>query len=234
MSTHRVFIANGVYPGFGSTPARYRDYDARVGRIADLVRRSGADCAAFGETGYHQAQKLATALGWKYDRTQGSAPAGRIGEGLNVGLYDTGPWDQPNGRVSDYNMPSAGQAQRTLLVQRLVEQSDKAAFFGLTVGHSTLGNAGGLAYVKAMIDKIGDRRVLVGMDLKRTQDTDDLALLKRSGFKVHGRTSRTPMVCLTKGKVNVLDVDYVSDARAFDHDALVVTFSLPNTPKDPA
>lgn len=234
MSTHRVFIANLVFPRFSSTPARYRNFDARAGRVADLVRDYRCDTATLSECGFEQAQTLIRRLGWRYDRAQGSGRPGQPGEGMNVSAYNPHVFEHPKGRLSDYNMPSDGQWQRTLLLQRIVEKGDDAAFVGLTSGHSTLGNAGGLAYVKAMIDKIGDRRVIVGMDLKRTQDDDDLAALRRAGFKIHGRDDRTPMVCLIKGKVTVTDVEYVRDRAAFDHDALVVTYTLPNTPKDPA
>jgi hypothetical protein len=229
VSTHKVFIANAVYPRFTSTPSKYRNFPGRADTIADLVRQSGADCATFGEMGYYEARTLAQQLpGWQYDRAQGTGSAGAINQGLNSVWSKESVWDQPEDRVSDYNMPSAGQWQRTLIICRLIEKADPTAFVGLGAYHETLGNAAKMAYTKALVQKVGDRRVLLGGDFPRTDDDDDLAYMKRNGFTVHERTSATPMACFTKGAVTVTDVDHRTSTTCFDHGYLVVSFSIPN------
>lgn len=228
MGAHKVFIANAVYPNFLSTPSKYRNFTPRADNIAGLIRDSGADCATFGEMGFYQSQILANHLGsgWQYDRAQGSAGPGQVNEGLNSVWSKTSVWDQPEDRLHDWNMPSAGQWQRTLIIARLIEKADPSAFVGLGAFHETLGNDAGLAYVKAMVSKVGAKRVLLGGDFKRTQDDDDLAYMKARGFTVHERVSSTPMACFTKGAVTVTDVQHMTDSRCFDHGYLVVSFSL--------
>lgn len=223
MSRHKLFVANGVFPRFGSTPSRYRNpFAPRARRIAGLVGDSGADCATFGELGRPECATLAGYMpSWQYDRAQGGPQ-----EGLNSAWTHTKAWSQPEAGLSDYSMPSAGQWTRTLILARITELSDPTAFVQLGAFHSTLTNAGGLAYVRALIDKVGERRVLLAGDLKRTGDDDDIALLKRNGYTLHERRSSTPMVAMTQGKVEVHDVVHKTDPRAFDHGYLVVDFSI--------
>ncbi len=219
MSAHKLFVANAVYPLFRSTPAKYRNFGSRAGRIADLVKGSGADCATFGEMGKPQCAELAERLpGWQYDRAQ---------SGLNSSWTKSSVWNQPESDVSDYNLPSSGQMQRTLLLARITEKADPTAFVSLGAYHETLGNAGGMAYVVALIARIGERRVLLGGDFKRTDDDDDIAVMKKAGFVFHERVDATPMTCITQGDVKVTDVDHREDPRAFDHSYLVVSFTIP-------
>lgn len=226
MGTHKVFIANGVFPRFNSTPAKYRDFSARSDDIARLVKDSGADCATFGEMGKPECLQLATHLdGWQYDRAQGRG-LGTDVEGLNSVWSKMSVWDQPEDRLGDWCMPSAGQWVRTLIIARLIEKADPTAFVGLGAFHETLGNVGGMQYVKAMIEKVGGKRVLLGGDFKRTDDTDDIAVMTKAGFVFHERTSGTPMTCITKGAVRVTDVQHITNSRCFDHGYLVVSFSL--------
>lgn len=232
MSTHKLFIANGVYPRFSSTPSKYRNFDGRADDIASLVVKSGADCATFGEMGFNECKSLASHLsGWQYDRAQGKGKPGTVNEGLNSVWSKKSVWSQPESRVSDYNMPSADQWQRTMILCRLIEKAKPAkgyetAFLTLGAYHETLGDAAKMQYTKAMVDKVGDRRVILGGDFPRTDDDDDLAYMKKNKFVVHGRTSKTPMACFTKNAVKVKEVQVLESPKVFDHPYLVVTFSI--------
>lgn len=232
MSTHKLFVANAVFPRFSSTPSKYRNFGSRADDIAALVKKSGADCATFGEMGYNECKTLASHLSdWQYDRAQGSSRPGTVNEGLNSVWSKESVWSQPEDRVSDYNMPSGGQWQRTLILCRLIEKAKPKAGYEsafVTVGafHETLGNAAKMQYTKAMVDKVGDRRVILGGDFPRTDDDDDLLVMKKAGFVVHERVSATPMTCFTQGSVRVTDVDHLENSKVFDHGYLVVTFSI--------
>lgn len=229
MTRHKVFIANGVFPRFTSTPARYRDFGARAKDIADEVKDSGADCATFGELGQRECAKLAEHLPFQYDRAQGRGLGTGL-EGLNSVWSSPKVWDQPEDRLVDRNLPSGGEWQRTLLLARLILKGGDPAdeFFTLGAFHETLGQAAGYSYVKAMVKAVGGKRVLLGGDFKRTGDRDDLAYMRSNGFAVHERSAATPMVCFTKGSVPVSDVDHRRNTRLFDHDFLVVSFSIPD------
>ncbi len=228
MSSHKAFIANGVYPWFGSTASEYRNFAARAGHIADLVNASGADCATFGEMGKEECLTLASHLPeWQYDRAQGKG-SGHWQQGINSVWSKKSVWNQPESDLSDYDMPSGGQTPpRTLILARITEKADPTAFVSLGAYHETLGNAGGMAYVVALIARIGERRVLLGGDFKRTDDDDDIAVMKKAGFVFHERVDATPMTCITQGNVKVTDVDHREDPRAFDHSYLVVSFTIP-------
>jgi hypothetical protein len=236
MSTHKLFVANAVYPHFTSTPSKYRNFDGRADDIAALVKKSGADVATFGEMGYYQAKALAEALGsdWQYDRAHGSADPGKQGEGLNCVFSKRSVWKQPEDGLRDHNMPSGNEWQRTLLLAGLTEVKDSTAHIFVGAYHETLDNAVGLAYVKAMVKAVGRKRVILGGDFKRTGDNDDLAYMKAKGFTVHERVEYTPMACFTKGAVTVTDVDHLENSKCFDHEYLVVTFSIKNKKPDPA
>jgi hypothetical protein len=227
VSRHRLFVANGVFPRFSSTPARYRNWTSRAPYVAGLVRASGADCATFGELGRSECATLARFLpGWQYDRAQGGAQ-----EGLNSVWSKTAVWDQPEAGVHDWNLPSGGQWQRTLILAKITERADPTAFVSLGAYHETLGNDAGMAYVVAMIARIGERRVILGGDFKRTDDDDDVIVMKRAGFVFHERVDATPMTVITQHAVTVSGVDHVRDTRAFDHEHLIVDFSIKG--KDP-
>lgn len=231
MSEHKVFIANGVYPYFRSTATKYRigTFKARAKYIAGLVEKSGADCATFGEWGRQQCLQLAEFLpDWQYDRAQGKGST-NFTQGINSVWTKPAVWDHPESGISDYNMPSGTQTPpRTLILARITEKADPTAFVQLGAYHETLGNAAGMQYVVAMIARIGERRVLLGGDFKRTDDDDDVAVMKRAGFKFHERVNATPMTCITQGNVTVTNVEHEYDLRAFDHGHLVVTFNIPS------
>jgi hypothetical protein len=225
VSAHRAFVANAVFPRFTSTPTRYRSgtLRSRCKYIAGLVLDSGAGFATFGEFGRYECGVLSEYLPWQYDRAQGGPQ-----EGLNSVWSDPDTWKQPESGLGDFVLPSAGQWTRTLLLAQLsaVKGSDT-----LTVGafHETLTNAGGLAYVKAMVARADKRAgdVFLGGDFKRTGDNDDLAYMRSHKYVVHERTAGTPMACFTRGSgIVVTGVDHVSRPRAFDHEHLVVDFTL--------
>jgi hypothetical protein len=220
-------VANGVYPWFGSTPSRYRNFGARAGRIAGLLKASRADCATFGEMGRGECQQLAEHLpGWQYDRAQGTG-AGNFQEGLNSIWTKASVWSQPESEVRDYVLPSGDQSPRTLVFCKVTEKADPTTFVTLGAYHETLGNNAGMAYVMSMIAKLGERRCILGGDFKRTDDDDDIAVMKKAGFRFHERVSSTPMTCITQHGVTVYGVDHRADLHAFDHDYLVVDFSIP-------
>jgi hypothetical protein len=228
VSTHKVVICNSVYPWFRSTAAKYRDFPARAGHIADLVNQSGADCATFGEMGYEECRELARHLpDFQYDRAQGHG-SGHWIQGINSVWSKTAVWNQPESDLGDWVLPSGDQTPpRTLIIAKLTEKKDPTAFVSLGAFHETLGNDLGMQYVQAMIQKVGNKRILLGGDFKRTGDSDDIAAMKKAGFTFHERVSATPMTCITKNAVTVTAVDHRNDARAFDHPFLVVDFSIP-------
>lgn len=236
MGTHRLFVGNGVYPKFRSTPSKYRDFPARADDIAGVVRRSKADCATFGELGFYECQSLASELGgdWQYDRSQGNGRHGVIGEGLNSIWTKKSVFDQPENDLRDCNMPSAGQAQRTYIDCRIREVKDPTAHVTLGCFHETLGDAAKFEYTKALVRRVGNRRALIAGDFPLTADDDDLAYMKQAGFVVHERSQHTPMTAFTRRGITVTGVDHVSDLRLFDHQYLLVDFTIPTGKVPPA
>jgi hypothetical protein len=236
VSAHRALIANGVFPWFRSTPSRYRSgsLTSRLKYVAGLVKDSGAGCATFGELGLAECATLARYLPWQYDRAQGTG-RGLWQAGINSCWSDPDTWDQPESGLGDFVMPSAGQTPpRTLLLAQLKAKTGTDTF---TLGafHETLTNAAGLAYVKAMVGKVDARpgNILLGGDFKRTGDSDDLAYMRAHKLVVHERTAGTPMACFTRGDITVQGVDHISRPKAFDHEYLVVDFTI-NSPATPA
>ncbi len=71
--------------------------------------------------------------------------------------------------------------------------------------------------------------MLVGADLARADDTDDLAYLTERGWTLNGRTSATPQVTFSHG-VTVGKSTLVDTGKACDHDAVLTTFTLKGTP----
>jgi len=231
VSTHRTFVANLQYPRFSGSPS----FGDRADDVARAVRARGCDSAVFGEAGYRECSTLSEQLkGWQYDRAQGRG-RGVNGEGLNSVWSDPDVWRQPEDRLSDYDLPSFGQWQRTALGARLEETGDPSAFCMLFAVHfaavgSPLARAGAnrakLAQIKYLRKKTGGRRVQWMGDIPRTDDDDDLAYLKREGFRFASRSSATPLAVVVQGAVTVHDVKRYPHGSMFDHDYLVAEWSV--------
>lgn len=231
---HAMLALNVQFPGFSGSPALT---DARARLIADLINDL-CDVAALSECGRDEAAKIARFAGqrWNYDRAQGDGGDGP-GEGLNAIIRRRDVWHgRPGKRLRDVNLRSHGQWQRTLLLVPLADKEDRFLAAGAThlaaVG-APLGRAGAnaakLDQVRQLVDVVGDGRALIGLDLPRTDDDDDVRLLEREGWTLHGRTDATPLVNMSHGAIRAGASRKIDTGRACDHDAMLTPFTLPET-----
>jgi hypothetical protein len=228
VTTHRMAVVNGIYPGFGGPPMTAARADAIVRKIP-----KGVDVLATCETGAHGCATIAEALGenWSYQRAQGTTAR----EGLNGVFWDQRAWDWQDKRAHDWTLPSAGQWPRTLLLVRLAEVADPTAFvwagaFHLAAKGSPLTAAAAdrVKWIQShkLVELIGDRRALIGGDFPRTGDDDDMRYLNSQGWTFNGRTDRTPLTTLKHGAVKVGGTTFVDGGALLDHDIQVTTFTV--------
>lgn len=227
---HRTFIANGQYPRFTGSPA----FAPRAPNIAKVILAHDCDSAVFNEMGYRECVMLSNQPAvnhWEYDRAQG-AGRGVPGEGLNSVWTNPQVWARSN--LSDYNLPSFGQWQRTALGVRLTE-IDAGGFAKLFAVHFAAKGAplsaasadrAKLAQVKYLRKKNADSRVAWMGDFPRTGRSDDLAWLTKEDYKTGYAASRTPLAVLVHGAVTVHSVTAFSHGSMFDHDYLVAEWSV--------
>jgi hypothetical protein len=194
----------------------------RLPLLASIITSSGATVVSAQEIGGSQCIDLLAELGprWSYRKTL---------NGINA-VFWRDEWSGDT--VLDYNLPSYGQSQRTLLVVSLTQGGAEllvgSTHFAAAASDLTRekANVAKLAQVKKVCELLaGYPQIIVGADLARTDDTDDLAYLKAQGWALNGRTTATPQVVLSKG----IDVDksrLVDTGKACDHDAVLTPFTL--------
>lgn len=184
------------------------------------------------EIGTAQLADLLEALG---PRWQGRKANGLRGNGLNAVLWRD-EWTLV-GEPDDWNLPSYGQMQRTLIVCTLTQGGltlevgsthFAAAASDLTKAQA---NVAKLAQVKQVDAWLAGREVLVGADLARADDDDDLAYLSGRGWSLNGRTTVTPQVTFSTG-IDVGKSTFIPTGAACDHGAVMTPFTL-HAPKDP-
>jgi hypothetical protein len=226
VTIHRLGAVNCVYPGFGGPPMT----DARAERIAGLLK--GCDLVASVESGWRGCALLAEALGssFRYHRAQGTSTR----EGLN-GFFWDGDYFHDEEHW-DYTLPSAGQWPRTFLMVRVVANDDPVEFvtggsfhFAAKGSPLSAGQADAVKWnqVHTVRKCIGNKRFIAAGDFPRTGDDDDLAYLRKEGFKINGRTDRTPMVSISRRAVTVTGTKIVETGSLLDHDIHTTTFTLP-------
>jgi hypothetical protein len=199
-------------------------WSKRVGLLAGIITSSGASVVSAQEIGGSQCVDLLAELGprWSYRKTL---------NGINA-VFWSDEWHGDT--VLDYNLPSFGQAQRTLLVVSLTHTSGAELIAGSThfaAAASDLtraqANMAKLAQVKKVCELIGANypKVIIGADLARSDDDDDVSYLANQGWTLNGRTRTTPQVVLTKG-IAAGQSHTVNNGAATDHLAMLTPFVL--------
>jgi hypothetical protein len=217
-----VLALNCLYPPYSHDPTTL-PWSKRVGLLAGIITSSGASVVSAQEIGGSQCVDLLAELGprWSYRKTL---------NGINA-VFWSDEWHGDT--VLDYNLPSFGQAQRTLLVVSLTHTSGAELLAGSThfaAAASDLtraqANVAKLAQVKKVCELLsGYPQIIVGADLARTDDTDDVLYLADQGWTLNGRTTATPQVVLTKG-IAVGQSRTVDNGKATDHLAMLTPFVL--------
>jgi hypothetical protein len=217
-----VLALNCQYPPYVHDPTTLA-WSKRVGLLAGIITSSGASVVSAQEIGGSQCVDLVAELGprWSYRKAL---------NGINAVFWS----DEWRGEtVLDYNLPSFGQAQRTLLVVGLTHTSGAGLLAGSTHFAATgpdltreQANVAKLAQVKKVCELLaGYPQIIVGADLARTDDTDDVLYLAGQGWTLNGRTTATPQVVLTKG-IAVGQSHTVNNGEATDHLAMLTPFVL--------
>lgn len=197
--------------------------------LADLIVRSGATVVSLQEIGTVELGNLLKALGSSW---QGHKAVGLNGNGLNAVIWRD-EW-RLSEVVLDYNLPSYGQMQRTLLLVNLVHQSGVELLAGSTHFAATgpdlaraQANIAKLAQVKRVCElTTSHKQVVLGADLARTDDGDDVEYLIEQGWLLNGRTAATPQVVLSKG-TKVGESSTVDTGKACDHSAVLTSITIP-------
>jgi hypothetical protein len=217
-----VLALNAQYPPYVHDTTTL-PWSKRIGLLAGIIISSGASVVSAQEIGGSQCVDLLAELGprWSYRKAL---------NGINA-VFWSDEWHGDT--VLDYNLPSFGQAQRTLLVVSLTHTSGAELVAGSThfaAAASDLtraqANVAKLAQVKKVCELLsGYPQVIVGADLARTDDTDDVLYLADQGWTLNGRTTATPQVVLTKG-ITVGQSHTVENGKATDHLGMLTPFVL--------
>jgi len=230
--SHTLAVVNGMF--FDSKTMS----DSHARRIVDLLPEH-TDLVAVCEMG----KSIRSTFGKALNRNRGGrwsrkgAADGMGHEGVNGIFWDRRVWDFPDaGRVRYKTLASGGQWPRFLVAVRLVEVEEPGEFlqagaFHLAAKGSPLSATQADRVKRVQTDQLGDfmgdRRIIMGGDFPRTGDDDDLAALKRNGYRVNGRTDRTPLVSISHGAITVTGTRIVESGSLLDHDIHTTTFSLP-------
>lgn len=194
--------------------------------MAAVIVGSKATVVAAQEIGTTQLADLLRALGPTW---QGRKAVGLNGNGLNAVLWRT---DWTLSDVEDWNLPSYGQMQRTLIVCHLTQAGRTlevgsthfaAAASDLTKAQA---NAAKYAQVNYVAGLLAGRTIIVGADLARADDDDDLAYLTGRGWSLNGRTDTTPQVSFSLGQITVNAATTVPTGAACDHAAALTTITI--------
>jgi hypothetical protein len=230
-----VLAANMQYPPYVHDTTTL-PWPKRLPLLADIITSSGTTIVSAQEIGGSQCIDLLAELGprWSYRKTL---------NGINA-VFWRDEWSGDT--VLDYNLPSYGQSQRTLLVVGLASNTRQAnpsstrqtpvkqtllvgsTHFAAAASDLTRAqaNVAKLAQVKKVCELLaGYPQIIVGADLARADDTDDVAYLKAQGWALNGRTTATPQVVLSKG-IDVGKSRLVDTGKACDHDAVLTPFTL--------
>jgi hypothetical protein len=122
--------------------------------------------------------------------------------------------------------------QRTLIVCHLTQAGRTlevgsthfaAAASDLTKAQANVAKYAQVSYVAGLL---AGRTVVVGADLARADDTDDLAYLTSRGWSLNGRTPATPQLSFSLGEITVDKATTIPTGKACDHDAVLTTLSL--------
>lgn len=204
--------------------------DDRAVLLARTIRASGAGIIATQEADRTFLAKIAYHCGSRYRYQRAQGPDGR---GLN-GIIWRDEWTFE--RLHDWTLPSFGQWPRTFLAVRLTHRDGSYVWVGST--HyaakapdldAAAANRAKLAQVKRVCELTdGYRQIIVGQDLARADDDDDLAYLKRQGWTLNGRSGSTPQCTMTKARVTPGTSTVVQTGQGSDHDAVLTTFTVPS------